>query len=290
MIEINSHKTDEFDRGLQYDLTTLVRRRQVIRMLGGTSLLALISCNGGGGVVTTLAGATTSSATPTSTAVPVDSTGVAVDPVSCEVVPEETAGPFPADGSNGPNVLSETGVVRRDIRSSFGSASGTADGVPFAISLTIQDQATGCTPLAGAAVYAWHCDRDGNYSIYSEAVADQNYLRGVQESDVDGVVTFDSIFPACYPGRWPHVHFEVYPDLASATDEANKIATSQVAIPEQICNQVYATAGYESSVAYLAELSLETDGVFQDDGAVAQLGTISGTIEEGLAIALTIAV
>ena len=28
--------------------------------------------------------------------------------------------------------------------------------------------------------------RDGNYSLYSEAVADENYLRGVQETDADG--------------------------------------------------------------------------------------------------------
>ena len=46
-------------------------------------------------------------------------------------VPEETAGPFPGDGSNGPNVLPLTGAVRSDIRSSFAGLSGTADGVPL---------------------------------------------------------------------------------------------------------------------------------------------------------------
>ena len=35
-------------------------------------------------------------------------------------IPEETAGPFPGDGSNGPNVLTESGVVRSDITASFG--------------------------------------------------------------------------------------------------------------------------------------------------------------------------
>ena len=34
-------------------------------------------------------------------------------------IPQETEGPYPADGSNGPTVLTSTGVVRSDIRSSF---------------------------------------------------------------------------------------------------------------------------------------------------------------------------
>ena len=54
--------------------------------------------------------------------------------------------------------------------------------------------------------------------MYSQGVEDQNYLRGVQVADADGVVTFTSIFPACYAGRWPHIHFEVYPDQAGITD------------------------------------------------------------------------
>ena len=38
--------------------------------------------------------------------------------------------PVPRDGSNGPNVLSQSGIVRSDIRSSFGNASGTAQAYP----------------------------------------------------------------------------------------------------------------------------------------------------------------
>ena len=57
------------------------------------------------------------------------------DAASCEVIPEETAGPFPGDGSNGPDVLSQSGVVRKDIRSSFGSSTTVAEGVPLTIQL-----------------------------------------------------------------------------------------------------------------------------------------------------------
>lgn len=96
------------------------------------------------------------------------------------MIPEETAGPYPGDGSNGPNALTESGVVRSDITSSFGSASGAAEGIPVTIELMVQDTADGCSPLAGAAVYIWHCDREGRYSMYSDGATDQNYLRGVQ--------------------------------------------------------------------------------------------------------------
>jgi len=60
----------------------------------------------------------------------------------------------------------------------------------------------------------------------------------------DGQLRFTSIFPAAYSGRWPHIHFEVYPSLGKATDQANKIATSQLALPAEVCRQVYATDGY----------------------------------------------
>ena len=173
-------------------------------------------------------------------------------------IPDETAGPYPGDGSNGPDVLAESGVVRSDIRSSFGTSSGTAEGVPMRLELAITDLPAG-TPFAGVAVYVWHCTRDGGYSLYSAGVEDQNYLRGVQIADATGRVSFTSIFPACYAGRWPHIHFEVYPDQASITDAANAIATSQVALPKDACDTVYATTGYAASVRTLAQVTLQND-------------------------------
>jgi protocatechuate 3,4-dioxygenase beta subunit len=117
----------------------------------------------------------------------------------------------------------------------------------------------------------------------------ENYLRGVQASDASGRVSFDSIFPGCYSGRWPHVHFEVYPSLAQATDHTRKLATSQLAFPEPTCQQVYARAGYEQSVGNLQGLTLEGDGVFRD-GFVAQLAQITGSVESGLTASLIIAI
>jgi len=207
---------------------------------------------------------------------------------SCSRIPEETAGPYPGDGSNGANVLNVTGVVRSDIRSSFGGLSGTAVGVPLTIELTLVD-ASSCAVLAGRAIYLWHCDRAGNYSLYSSGVTDQNYLRGVQEADANGKVRFTSIFPGCYAGRWPHVHFEVFPSLAAATRVSNKVATSQIALPKAASDLVYATAGYETSVRNLAGISLATDGVFRD-GSALELATVTGDVAGGFTAALTVAV
>jgi protocatechuate 3,4-dioxygenase beta subunit len=209
---------------------------------------------------------------------------------ACAIIPEEAAGPFPGDGSNGPDVLTESGIVRRDIRSSFGSASGVAEGIPLTIKLLLQDQANGCAPLVGAAAYVWHCDREGRYSLYSSGVTGENYLRGVQESDGDGVVTFESIFPGCYSGRWPHIHFEVYRSLSEATSPANKIATSQIALPTDADNAVFATSGYEQSVQNFRGMSLRTDNVFGDDGGAHQLGSMTGSVGSGYTVQLAVPV
>ena len=269
---------DDHDRGLVFDLATLMDRRRAIKLMAGAGLFTIVSCATGTGVTTTLTGSTAGGS---------ETTGDS--DASCEEIPEETAGPYPGDGSNGPNVLADSGIVRSDIRSSFGSATGVADGVPLTIKLTVQDRANGCAALAGAAVYLWHCDRNGDYSLYSDGVTEENYLRGVQETDANGAVTFTSIFPACYSGRWPHIHFEVYPSVAEATSSENKIATSQVALPQDVCELVYATDGYSQSVTNLAQVSLESDNVF-GDGADQQLGIVTGSVEEGFVVELVVPV
>ena len=269
---------DLYDQGLQADVATLIDRRRVLQVMGLAGVAAFIAACAPGASPTASAAATSTSA----------ASGSAE--ACAPVIPEETAGPFPGDGTNGPDVLTESGVVRSDITTSFGASSGKAEGVPLAIRLLVQDEGNACEPLPGAAVYAWHCDREGRYSLYSQGVEDQNYLRGVQAAGDDGIVTFQSIFPAAYSGRWPHVHFEVYPSLAAAADAGNRIATSQIALPKATCDEVYATAGYEQSVSNMGQISLETDGVFGDDGGEHQLGTMSGTVANGLTVELAVPV
>ena len=83
--------------------------------------------------------------------------------------------------------------------------------------------ATDIAPLTGAARVPLALRPRGPLLVYSEGVTEENYLRGVQETAADGTVQFTTIFPACYDGRWPHMHFEVYQSLASATSYSNKL-------------------------------------------------------------------
>jgi protocatechuate 3,4-dioxygenase beta subunit len=228
-------------------------------------------------------------ASTTATAASGDSSSAASSADVTTAVPEETGGPFPADGSNGPNVLTESGVVRSDITKSFGDSSGTAEGVPTTIEMTLIDVAGGGKPLAGAAVYLWHCDRSGAYSLYDPSVSGENFLRGVQKSDSKGKAAFQSIFPAAYSGRWPHIHFEIYESLDAATAAGTKLRTSQIALPQKTCEAVYKTAGYEQSVQNLAQTSLETDNVFSD-GYAGQLATGSGSPDDGITVKLNVGV
>ena len=263
--------TDNHDRGLQFDLATLVGRRRALTLLGGAGL-TLVAC----------APSTTTPSTTTSTST---SSAAAGSPV--EAIPEETAGPFPGDGSNGPNALTQSGIVRSDIRSSFGSSTRTAEGVQLTVELTVQKEDG--KPYPGAAVYLWHCDINGDYSMYSDRVRNENFLRGVQEADSSGKLKFVSIFPGAYSGRWPHIHFEVYPSLAEATKAGNKITTSQLALPETTCKEVYGTTGYTQSVRTMSQTTLKQDMVFRD-GTEHQMATMSGNVSSGYTASLVFAV
>lgn len=278
----NDH--DDFG-GLQRDLRatgSAIDRRGMLRLAGrfglGLSALQLLGCADNNPTAPTVSTGTDT----------ITTTGGGTTTSSCSLIPSETEGPYPGDGSNGPNVLNATGVVRSDIRSSFAGLSGTADGVPLTVVLTIVS-ATTCAPLAGRAIYLWHCDRPGRYSLYTSGVTNQNYLRGVQEADASGRVTFTTIYPGCYSGRWPHIHFEVYPTLSSATNVRNKIATSQIALPKETNDLVYATSGYEASITNQARVTLASDNVFSD-GASLELATVTGSLAGGLTAMLTIGV
>jgi protocatechuate 3,4-dioxygenase beta subunit len=105
----------------------------------------------------------------------------------------------------------------------------------------------------------------------------------------DGSVLFTTIFPAAYAGRWPHIHFEVYPSLDAATTASGKLRTSQLALPEDACKQVYASEGYGQSLQNLAQTSLDTDMVFSD-GYSLQLAKVTGNVTDGMTATLNVPV
>ena len=128
--------------------------------------------------------------------------------------------------------------------------------------------------------------------MYSIGLTTENYLRGVQVTDSNGEATFTTIFPGCYAGRWPHIHFEIYSSLTMATTlpASDQVRTSQLALPKTACDAVYATTGYSASVANLAAMTLASDNVFGNDGGVTQLPTVTGNVGSGYAATLTVGI
>lgn len=269
---LDRQNEDVEDQRLAFDLGTLVSRRRALGVFGaGASMFALAACSS---PATNASGAASSSATPSATA------------TYGEEMPEETAGPYPGDGSNGQDALEISGIERSDITTSI-DGGATADGVPMTLTMNIVDMVNGNGPLTGAAVYVWHCDAQGNYSMYSEGLEDTTYLRGVQVVGDDGTVTFTSIFPGCYMGRWAHIHFEVFPDIDSITDASNAILTSQIALPEDACTAVYARSEYSGSARALASTSLQSDNVFSD-GWDMQLANVTGDVNSGYTVTIDV--
>ena len=280
------------DVNLARDLETWIEkmsdRRQALRWLGMGALspMALAACGGAGdAAVASTTGTSTSTTTTTTTS-----------GASCSVIPSETNGPYPGDGTNSnasgvANALLLSGIVRRDIRSSIVTSNNTATGVPLTVTLTLVNTKNSCASLAGYAIYLWHCDRVGLYSMYSNGVTNENYLRGVQVTDSNGQVTFTTIFPGCYAGRMPHIHFEVYASVAAATTApaGDAVRTSQLAFPNAVCNAVYATSGYSASINNFASISFSSDNVFSD-GYSTQLATVTGDTSAGYVAALQVGI
>jgi protocatechuate 3,4-dioxygenase beta subunit len=154
--------------------------------------------------------------------------------------------------------------------------------------MTLLDVAASGTPMAGAAVYLWRCNSDGHYSMYDQDIADENYLRGMQESDSDGKVRFTSIFPAAYAPLAAHP-LRGLPEprrrhirRLQAEDLADR--PSQGGLRRRLRDK-----GYEQSGQNLAQTSLDTDMVFSD-GYASQLATTSGTVDSRITIKLNVGV
>ncbi len=267
----------------------LMGRRRALQWFAGAGTAALVAgCGGNSSTasdsVAVVTGTTTTTATPTPTP-----TGTTTSTAVCIADPTETNGPYPADGTNTSsgttsNALTVSGIVRSDIRSSFLNASTTiATGVQLKLTLTVVNVNATCAALSGYAVYIWCCDRSGNYSLYT--VPTESYLRGMQVTDANGQVTFTLIVPGCYSGRWPHIHFEVFSSLTTATSGRYASLVGQLALPSAVCTTVYAdTTTYPSSARNFAQITLSSDNVFGDNNAAQlaqQTPTLTGSVADG---------
>lgn len=128
---------------------------------------------------------------------------------SCILTPEVTQGPYWVQGE----------LMREDITED-------GEGVPLTLDIQIIDVNT-CEPVPEAFLEIWHCNSTGVYSgvvangngnSEDETNLDNTFLRGIQQSDEDGVVTFQTLFPGHYTGRATHIHVMTSQD---ATVNAN---------------------------------------------------------------------
>ena len=197
---------------------------------------------------------------------------------SCTVAPTETAGPFPT--------VTPSSLVRSDIRDD-------RTGVAMSVKITVQNVNNSCTPLAGAIVDIWHCDKDGYYSEYGgSGMQSVNYtgvhfLRGRQVTDANGVVNFQTIFPGWYNGRTTHIHVHIY------NASGNSLKITQIAFPEGSSSAVV-TVNSSAGVTYGYTKGLSgytynaSDNIFSDDRAGVQIAAITGSLAAGYALTHTI--
>jgi protocatechuate 3,4-dioxygenase beta subunit len=251
---------------------SLLSRKKVLTLFGGAGLATVATLTGCGGGSGSGGTETVSSATPTPTPTPTpSSTG------TCVLIPQETQGPYPLL-----SILTNSAMNRSSITEG-------KTGVPLTLTLNLQKVGAGCGPVTNAAVYIWHCDKDGAYSGYNQQgnnTVGQTFLRGIQISDSNGQVTFTTIFPGWYAGRITHIHFQVY-----LNDNLNvtATATSQLGFPQAITQTVYNSSLYSARGQNSSVTSFSQDNVFHD-GTAYQIATITGSVSSGYAATLNVGI
>jgi protocatechuate 3,4-dioxygenase beta subunit len=241
----------------------VLTRKELITLLGGSGLVLstanLVGCGGSTGGIS-----------PTPSPTPTPSSG-------CHLIPSETDGPFPLY-----SVLSNAAMVRSDV------TEGRA-GVPLTLELTLVKVNGSCGVIPNAYVYIWHCDKDGAYSGYSSGTngnhSGETFCRGIQKTDANGKVTFQTLYPGWYPGRITHIHFQVYLTSLSGT----VTATSQLAFPQDITQTVYASSLYAAHGQNTSVPSFTADGIFSD-GTTYQMATVTGSVASGYKASLVVGV
>ncbi len=163
--------------------------------------------------------------------------------------------PFPHDrvlqpGPGLARLWADAGLIRSNITTGFNSVSGAARGVPMDLHLSFHDIHHPGHAMAGRAIYVWHADAAGQYSVFN--LPHRNYLRGVGITDGLGRVRFRTIYPGTYRGRPPHIHFEVYRNLDALRCGAARQFRSSMLFPDPVSRAIYASheAYRDSRTAY----------------------------------------
>jgi protocatechuate 3,4-dioxygenase beta subunit len=217
-----------------------IRVRGVVFASGGMAALARILTGCGGG----------SSGTSSTTGSGSGSGGGTTSSSSCVAATNVTRGPYFVDDRADSNIANDdvdaTILERSDIRSDSKGSTGTQAGLPLTLAISVANYSSGaCTPISGAQVHIWHCNALGAYSDIQAPTNDnganltsENFLRGYQFTDSNGVVTFTTIYPGWYSGRAVHIHVKVR--IFDSTGKVTTEATTQLFFDDRTSSAVYA--------------------------------------------------
>ena len=172
----------------------------------------------------------------------------------CLVRPAQTEGPYFIDER----------LHRMDIRSDPTSGK-VAVGTPFALTFQVMHLKAGdCLPLPNAQIDIWHCDASGVYSDVRDPGFDttgQQFLRGYQLTDTQGIARFQTIYPGWYPIRTVHIHVKIR--TASMIRKSYEF-TSQVYFPDALTDHVHKALPY--SLNGRRRVRNHHDVIFRDGG------------------------
>ena len=198
---------------------------------------------------------------------------------ACVVSPALTEGPFFVDEK----------LNRSDIRANT-SNSALRPGVLFNLGIRVSRISNGnCAILQGAQVDIWHADGAGEYSDVNGLgmnTIGQNWLRGYQVTNSNGIVNFVSIYPGWYISRATHIHFKIRVTL----NNKNYEFTSQMFCDDSLNDAVYAAnaAIYNHSGTRVRNTN---DSIYNQGGAnrlmlnpIASNGGYSAFIDVGMQI------
>lgn len=190
-------------------LPTRVGRRKALWVLGGTG--ASLVLLGGAGEQSAVA-----------------------QTFDCILSPEMTEGPYWVDER----------LNRSDVRSNTSTGAVKA-GVQLDLAITVQQiDGNGCAVLPGAYVDIWHCDAGGLYSdVSANNTVGQNFLRGYQITDENGVARFTTIYPGWYSGRAVHIHLRVR--TFNGTTRLDQF-TSQLFFDDTLTDTVFQQSPYNT--------------------------------------------
>lgn len=137
-------------------------------------------------------------------------------------------------------------------------------GLPVRLALKVVD--TQCNPLSGLRMKIWHTNIVGSYSgetpsnnfcLLDQAYRTSDFFRGIQVTNAEGEVYFDTCFPGWYPGRAIHIHFQI---LNGNTSQR----VSQLFFPEDLTTDIFANHPEYEGYG-------QPDTVFSNDGVMAAI-------------------